>query len=86
MTTFLTSTEEFYECRDCETQTHDYSQLHHYDEDSGGFCPHCKSDNLKLMSTYIVYQQVYATDEDDAMNTAMEIDEWETAAGSIGRP
>jgi hypothetical protein len=36
------------------------------------------------MTSYIVYQQVWATDEVDAANTAMELDEWETVTSSIG--
>lgn len=83
MITFRTPI-EMYECRSCSMQTEDYSQLKHYSEDSGGFCPYCGSDDLKLMTSYIVYQQVLATDEVDAANTAMELDEWQTEAGSIG--
>lgn len=83
MITFRTPI-EMYECKSCSMQTEDYSQLKHYSEDSGGFCPYCGSDDLKLMTSYIVYQQVFATDEVDAANTAMELDEWQTEAGNIG--
>jgi hypothetical protein len=84
MTTFHTTTDEFYECRQCNIRTDYYHELKHYSEDSGGFCPHCGSDDLKVMTSYIVYQQVWATDEVDAANTAMELDEWETVTSSIG--
>ena len=36
------------------------------------------------MTSYIVYQQVFATEEVDAANTAMELDEWQAEAGNIG--
>jgi DNA-directed RNA polymerase subunit RPC12/RpoP len=83
MTTFHTLSREYYECQDCEAQIEHYHDLKHYSKDSGGFCPHCDSDHLVVMQSYIVYQQVYARSDDDALETALEIDEWQTQSGSI---
>ena len=83
MTTFHTNTSEIYHCRDCEAHIEHYHDLKHYSEDSGGFCPCCDSDDLKVMTSYIVYQQVWATDESDSANTAVEIDEWNIITGSV---
>lgn len=83
MTTFHTTTSEFYECYGCEAHIYDYNSLKHYSQDSGGFCPHCGSGDLKVMTSYIIYQQVWATDEVDAANTAMELDEWHTVIGTV---
>ena len=83
MTTFHTLSREFYECRECEAHIEHYHDLKHYSEDSGGFCPCCDSGNLKVMTSYIVYQQVWATDEVDAANTAMELDEWNAVIGMV---
>ncbi len=83
MTTFHTTSDEFYECRSCGTHIRHYHELKHYSEDSGGFCPSCKDDNIRVMTSYIVYQQVWATDEVDAANTAMELDEWHIVNGTV---
>lgn len=83
MTTFHTTTTEFYDCRSCDAGGFEYEDLKHYSETSGGFCPHCGSGDLKLMTSYIVYQQVFATNEVDAANTAMELDEWNAVTGMV---
>lgn len=42
--------DETYKCLDCGSLIDGYNNLHHYSEDSGGFCPACMSDNVELMT------------------------------------
>tara|TARA_B100000497_G_scaffold122319_1_gene153254 strand:- start:230 stop:463 length:234 start_codon:yes stop_codon:yes gene_type:complete len=47
-------------------------------------CTHCKSDDLKWMTQYTVYKVVYAEDEGDAIETALDMmTDFETASGKI---
>lgn len=66
--------EEFLECRECNNQ-----MFSDYDT-----CTHCKSDDLKWMTQYTVYKVVYAEDEGDAIETALDMmSDFETASGKI---
>ena len=66
--------EEFLECRECNNQM--FSE-----QDT---CTHCKSDDLKWMTQYTVYKVVYAEDEGDAIETALDMmTDFETASGKI---
>jgi Zn finger protein HypA/HybF involved in hydrogenase expression len=42
--------DETYKCLDCGSLIDGYNNLHHYSEDSGGFCPACMSDNVELLT------------------------------------
>lgn len=47
-------------------------------------CTHCKSDDLKWMTQYTVYKVVFAEDEGDAVETALDMmTDFETASGKI---
>lgn len=66
--------EEFLECRECNNQ-----MFSDYDT-----CTHCKGDDLKWMTQYTVYKVVYAEDEDDAIETALDMmTDFETSNGKI---
>lgn len=66
--------EEFLECRECNNQMFSERDT----------CTHCKSDDLKWMTQYTVYKVVYAEDEGDAIETALDMmTDFETASGKI---
>ena len=66
--------EEFLKCRECNNYM--YSE-----QDT---CTHCKGDDLKWMTQYTVYKVVYAEDEGDAIETALNMmTDFETASGKI---
>jgi hypothetical protein len=86
MTTFHTELEakkvfeEYYECRFCEMQFDEEQYINSMIE---GTCPNCKGDDIKHMKTYTVYQHVFATDEDDAVETSFQIGNWQSMQGKI---
>ncbi len=73
--------EEFLECRECNNQMFS-------DHDT---CTQCKGEELVWMSGYTVYMHVYATDADDAIETALQayalnmngLIDWQATNGKI---
>mgnify|MGYP001157096994 CR=1 FL=1 len=66
--------EEYLECKECNNQM--FSQV--------DCCTRCKGDDLKWMTQYTVYKVVYAEDEGDAVETALDMmTDFETASGKI---
>ena len=55
--------EEYLECKECNNQM--FSQV--------DCCTRCKGDDLKWMTQYTVYKVVYAEDEGDAVETALDM-------------
>lgn len=65
--------EEFLECRECgKTMFTEHE-----------FCSHCEDEELAWLSSYTVYQTVFAVDESDAIETALQIDNWKSISGKI---
>lgn len=65
---------DFYECVDCNEQHENYNDLYHPDNDTGGFCSNCRSDNIKTLEAYTVVHTLYATSPEDALETSLELD------------
>jgi len=68
--------EEFLECRECNNQMFSEQDI----------CTHCKGEELVWMSGYTVYMHVYATDKDDAIETALNMNglkDWQATSGNI---
>ena len=66
--------EEYLECRECTWQM--FSDTHEV-------CHRCKSDNLKWMTQYTVYQTVFTETKDEAIEIAYQKDKWQISYGKI---
>jgi len=52
-----------------------YNDLHFYSQDSGGYC-HCGSESLKHFIKHTVTQEVWASNKDEALQVALDLDDW----------
>ncbi len=68
--------EEYHTCQDCNKIHSSYNDLRHDNTDDGGFCVVCGSDNIEMLIKHTVYAEVFATSKEDALQTAMEMEEW----------
>ena len=75
--------EEFYRCRTCGEETEDYHALYHPTEDSGGFCPHCKSDDVDLYQLHTVFANTYARSAGEAIETVLDNGEMLSILGRV---
>jgi len=71
---------EFYECRFCDMQ---FDESEYNSSMIEGQCPHCKSDQIVLLTQYTVYQCVMATDPEDAVETAFHMGKWQPIEGKL---